>query len=299
MPRFCAQALSTVLIWSIIHHCDFIRRKVTQISNAYNPPNKKTAAGKLPAWLTARPIAHRGLHDMRVDAPENSLAAFSRALAQDMPIELDVRVSADGRAVVFHDDTLMRMAGVRGTIQNCLWQDIRNLRLCGTGEHIPSLEDVLSLVDGRTPLLIELKNDGRAGQLERAVAQSLENYGGTVAVQSFNPLSLKWFRKNTPHLIRGQLAGIGVKTLKERAQAFMFNHLLLNFLSRPHFIAYNIRLLPRKSVSRLRSAGVPVIGWTADDPDLLVRQRPYVDNFIFEGACTDIICREMPKEDTP
>ncbi len=255
--------------------------------------------GRVPDWLTSTPIAHRGLHDLRADAPENSLAAFERAVTLHCPIELDVRLSADGQVMVFHDKTLMRMTGAVGRVCEHAWPAMRGLTLAGTKEHIPLLSDVLALVNGRVPLLIELKNNGRAGVLELAVWALLRSYQGPYAVQSFNPLSIIWFKRHAPQAVRGQLAGLRARSVTQRVQAFVFNHMLLNVLSRPHFIAYNLTMLPNKKVEKLRGAGVPNVGWTARDCETLARCQDQVDNVIFEGACANTLYHTTrPEEDT-
>ena len=232
-------------------------------------------------WITRTPIAHRGLHNHAL--PENSLGAFSNAVEHGYSIELDVRLSSDGKVVVFHDDGLRRLTGVDGAVETAAHSTLSKLTLKDTGEKIPALKDVLSLVDGRVPLLIEVKSRLSVGPLEEALAGALEGYGGEVAVQSFDPHSLRWFRDNRPDMMRGQVAG----SLKGEGMAWprklLLRHLLMNRVSQPHFIAYEVDLLPCLAVSRLRRKGVPVLAWTVDSADKRQRAEEHADNIIFEG----------------
>ncbi len=237
-----------------------------------------------PPWLTARPIAHRGLHDQASGAPENSLAAFAVAVAAGYPAELDVHMLADGEIAVFHDFDLQRMTGLSRPIESCTAADIRPLRLAGTGEPIPLLRQVLDLVGGRAGLLVEIKNDRRRDRrCEQAVARILDDYAGPFAVQSFNPFSVAWFARHRPRMARGQLA------CKFRGEAvswhrkLLLSNLAMNILSRPHFIAYKFDELPRLAVTRCRRAGLPVLAWTVRSPQDQQRVAPHCDNIIFES----------------
>ena len=156
--------------------------------------------------LFTRPIAHRGLHDELT--PENSLSAFSRAVKAGFPIELDVRPIDDGSVVVFHDDGIKRMTNRDGYVCKLSKSDLAEIRLAGSDERIPYFSEVLELVDGRVPILIEIKNSNsnKSGELEQAVLDALRRYEGEYAVQSFNPYSMEFFKKNAPQIPRGQLS---------------------------------------------------------------------------------------------
>ena len=157
-------------------------------------------------FLRKNPIAHRGLWDMDKGIPENSIPSFEKAIEKKYPIELDVHLLEDGKVVVFHDDDLSRMTGVKKKIKDCTYEEIEKLRLKGTQYKIPLLSDVLDLVDGRVALLIELKYDRKVGETEAALMQVLRGYRGMYAIQNFSPRSLIWFKKNYPEVPRGQLA---------------------------------------------------------------------------------------------
>lgn len=237
----------------------------------------------VPKWLTQRPIAHRGLHDAANGIPENSLVAFDAAAAMGFAAELDVRATRDGDAVVFHDEDLERMTGRRGKIETVDSSEVRRLRLDGTRQEVPLLAKVLATVVGRTPLLIEVKNEGVPGTVEEATLDVLDGYVGPVAVQSFNPLTLQWFANNAPEMPRGLLSGDfrGVEmnpTLKEKLRS-----LEMVDIADPHFIGYDVRCLPFEPVTRLRERGLPVLGWTVTSPDMAADALRFCDNVIFEG----------------
>jgi glycerophosphoryl diester phosphodiesterase len=235
-------------------------------------------------WLTRVPIAHRGLHDPGAHCPENSLPAFERAVQFEFPIELDVRLLKDGRLVVFHDASLKRMTGVDKPIGDLTARDIESLTLVHTRCRIPFLEDVLSLVDGRVPLVIEIKNRGaEVGPLESILRAKLKKYDGEYAVEAFNPSSLKWFRKNAPHIIRGQLSGdFGRDPGTPAYRRAMLRNLLFNTWSRPDFIAYDFHCLPALAV-RIACRNRPLIGWTTKSEKEHARAMRTCDNVIFEG----------------
>ena len=191
--------------------------------------------------------AHRGLHSRDRRIPENSLPAFRRAAREGYGIELDVRLSKDGKVVVFHDDTLDRVCGVPARVDELTWEELRALRLYGTDERIPLFSEVLRSIHGAAALIVELKNGPRNRELCEKTKAILEEYRGNVCIESFNPLIVAWFRFHAPQLVRGQLATAfrdyhsdGVKT----AAAFVLHNTLLNFLSRPQFIAYRIGRRP-------------------------------------------------------
>ena len=231
-------------------------------------------------WLTARPIAHRGLHSESV--PENSLPAFETAIDAGYPIECDVRLTADGVPVVFHDSSLERLTGRTEFVEETPFEALAECTLLDTTASIPSFEDVLSLVDGSVPLLVELKNTGRPGQLESAVATRLDDYSGAFAVQSFNPLVVNWFRTHRPEWSRGQLASF----FDEKDSGFLrrnaMKRLLPNVYTRPDFIGYNHENLPYPPVSRSRARDTPVLAWTVRSEVQHERVEPFADNVIFE-----------------
>jgi glycerophosphoryl diester phosphodiesterase len=239
----------------------------------------------LPAWLSAKPVAHRGLHDNEAGVPENSLAAFKAAADASYAIELDVRLSDDRQAMVFHDVTLERMTGRPGKVAATSAADLRELRLLGTAEPIPMLHDVLRAVGGRVPLLIEVKNYGNTpvGALEKAVLDVLAGYTGEVAVQSFSPLVVEWFRGNSPNMARGQIVTTpgGLSSLTATEQQALAERLEAG-IGAPQFIACNVEYLPSPLSERARAEGKPVLTWTVRSSPQWARAKAHADNVIFE-----------------
>lgn len=231
-------------------------------------------------WLVETPIAHRGFHDK--NNPENSLAAFARAIEKGYAIELDVQLLADETVVVFHDDSLARMTGNDGYIKYLNKEDLKALSLKGTKETIPTLEEVLKFVDGRVPLLIEIKNKYKVGKLEQKVIDLLKNYKGEYAVQSFNPFSLGYFRQHAPQILRGQLAGY-LKNEKSLSwiSKFLLKRMRFNKkVSQPDFIAYEAAALPNRFVRKYKN--LPLLAWAIKSKEEYLKIVKYCDNIIFE-----------------
>ncbi len=185
--------------------------------------------------------AHRGLFDNKT-VPENSLGAFRRAVECGVGIELDVQLTADGQVVVFHDYTLTRVCGVDAKLSEMTLEDLREYRLLGSEYTVPTLEEVLQLVDGRVPLLVELKGESTQADICPATARLLDEYKGPYCVESFNPMLLRWFKKNRPQVARGQLVTnlLAEKRKGNKLLNLLLSGLLLNFLSRPDFIACDV-----------------------------------------------------------
>ncbi len=235
--------------------------------------------------LLYAPIAHRGYHDRTKNDPENSMKAFRQAIEKGYNIETDLWCSKDGVPVCFHDGDTKRMCGVEGHVKDMTLEEIKNLRLAGTGEQIPTLEELLQLVDGRVSLLIEFKGNGKMGIEEKAFEQ-LCRYRGRYAVQAFHPLSVAWFKKHAPKVLRGQLSADFLKRKEEGmglAVRFAMTHLLVNVISRPHFVAYDYRGVGRYEPSSIRSLHGVLFAWTVPDQESADKLAKKVDNIIFEG----------------
>ncbi len=182
-------------------------------------------------------FAHRGLWDQK--SPENSLAAFQKAVDAGYGIEFDIHKTRDGHVVVFHDDTLVRMCGVEGKIEDKTLVELRELRLKGTDQGIPTLQEMLALVDGRVPLLVELKGAALDTSLCPVADAILSQYKGAYLIESFNPLLVRWYRKNRPDVVRGQLFCNLLKEKKgNKLFYFLITVLATNVLAKPHFLAY-------------------------------------------------------------
>lgn len=233
-------------------------------------------------WLTAVPFAHRGLHDAAGVVPENSLPAFAAAADAGFGIELDVHRSADGELVVVHDRELVRLTGADLRVDLTPWPRLRGLRLEGTDQPMPRLGDVLDLIAGRVPVMVEVKNlERRVGPLEAAVDDLLAGYDGPVCVASFNPATVAWFGANRPTLMRGQTAGPFRDIPLPGWARFALSRMLGNARTRPHFLSYDLAGLPDRVVDLWRR-GRPLLTWTVRSPEDLVKARAVADNFIFE-----------------
>ncbi len=240
-------------------------------------------------WLTDYRYAHRGRHDAQ--NPENSIGAFERALEKGYAIELDVRLSADDELIVFHDADLVRMTGTFGQVKKLTAEQLSKVRLRGTQWTIPTLAEVLKLVDGKVPLLIEMKSGVRPGKLESKVYQILRGYHGKYAVQSFSPFSMRWFRIHAPYILRGQLAcnfrGCGENWSKLKAfliskVLFVVQRLLVNFICKPNFISYGMQHVNWRLLKRMRKTGATILGWTVRNQEQQDKAKDYVDTYIFE-----------------
>ena len=182
--------------------------------------------------------AHRGLHGNGI--PENSLAAFAHACENGYGIELDVHLSRDGKVVVFHDATLVRMTGREGKIGDFTADELAQITLADSNETIPTFAEVLALVDGRVPLLVELKGESTNVDLCPKVAELLRDYKGIYCIESFNPLLLGEMKKHLPGVFRGMLYTNVCKEKKKRsAQNILLSLMALNVIAKPDFIAYN------------------------------------------------------------
>jgi glycerophosphoryl diester phosphodiesterase len=239
---------------------------------------------RVPIWLLHRPVAHRGLHDASKGVVENSLPAFWAAARAGYPAELDVRLLADGEVVVLHDRDLDRVTAASGPVAERTSADLAALALEGTDDaRVPLLRDVLNLVAGSTPLLIEIKNEGAVGRIEPAVAAALLGYRGAFAVQSFHPGTVRWWREHVPEVVRGLLSGDFRDEPMDAAAKRRLENLEAIDECEPDFVGYDLRLLPFAPVTRARAAGRPVLGWTARSLDEAKRALAHCDNVIFEG----------------
>lgn len=235
-------------------------------------------------FLLHSPIAHRGLHSSKV--PENSLTAFQLAVEGRFPIELDIHIIKSGEVIVFHDDNLKRMCGIDKDLNECTFTEVRELYLKHTHERIPLLSEVLATVNGKVPLLIELKYDQPAGKLEAAALEALEHYKGKYAFQSFSPFSLRWLKKHAPHIPRGQLASNfkGCKKISPLLKPAL-KKLWFRPIAKPDFISYDIRALPNARIDKIHAAGTPILGWTVSKLTESQEALKHCDNVI----CEDIL----------
>jgi len=242
-----------------------------------------------PGWLIARPFAHRGLHDVIAGVIENTASAFTAAINSGYGIECDVQVSADGEAMVYHDDALGRLTEGDAPLASRTAADLRAVRFRATGDHMPTLGELCNLVAGRVPLLIEMKSrfDGERRLVQR-VAAVLGGYGGPAAAMSFDPAAVALLRRTAPALTRGIVAERrydqpGWHRLPP-LQRWRMAHLLHVGSTRPHFVAYAIRDLPVPAplIAR-RLFGLPLLAWTVRSTEEQRRAAAHADQIIFEG----------------
>lgn len=231
------------------------------------------------SWLVNKYIAHRGLHNETF--AENSIGAFKNAIENNYAIEIDVQLIADGTVVVFHDTTLQRVTGQDGYLKNIPTEkDLYKYTLEGTKEHIPTFKEVLKVIDGTVPLLIEIKNTGKVGELENKVIDMLKGYKGEFAIQSFNPYVLSYFKAHAPEILRGQLACYFKGEKLSFIKKYLLKRLSLNRMAEPHFISYDVKNLPNRYVSKYKS--LPLIGWTVKSQEQYLDIVKHCDNIIFE-----------------
>ena len=235
------------------------------------------------------PYAHRGLHGNGI--PENSLGAFRAAVEGGFGIELDVQLSADGEVMVFHDESLLRVTGVDASLYSKTREELSSLCLAGTEEKIPTLREVLAVVDGKVPLLVEIKSDHAVLDVCAKAAEILDGYKGAYMVESFHPLAVNWFRKNRPAVVRGQLSANLFWHGKRIFPMFVVENMLLNFLARPDFIAYDYHYKNSYSFALCRFFHRPyTVSWTVKDVDALESSRRF-DGVIFEDLTKDELLR--------
>lgn len=228
-------------------------------------------------WLVARPIAHRGFHDLNRTCWENTLSAFGAAAERGYAIECDVHLAADGVPVVFHDDELKRLTGQEGRIFERTAAELRQARVGGTADHVPTLEELLALVAGRVPLVIELKGiEGKDGGLVGKVADQLRRYDGNAAIMSFD----HWLVREFPR----QAAGIpGGLTALGRSESDIEGHfsMLAHDIA---FVSYCLADLPNRFISFVRERlAMPVITWTVRDQPAVDLTFRHADQITFEG----------------
>lgn len=233
------------------------------------------------SWIINTPIAHRGLHGHGV--PENSFPAFSRAIEKGYPIETDVQMTSDGKLYCFHDDSLKRMTGLDSDIRKTSSSTVDLLRLKSSDEKIPTFEDFLAFVDGRVPLLIEVKKQKEKG-IEEKIADALREYDGEYAIQSFDPFVLEKFSKLMPEVLRGQLSDYLCKE-KNPLVRLVVKRMLFNFLSKPDFCNVNLKAA-EDSITLAK--GLPTIVWTVRDENDLCIADAYGVNFVFENILAKI-----------
>lgn len=241
-------------------------------------------------WLTARPVAHRGLHDASAGRIENTPTAIEAAAARGFGIEIDVHLSADGRVFAFHDDTLDRLTEGTGETAGLTLRELQAVPFRATSDRIPSLEEVLEIVAGRGPLVIEVKSrfGPRQRDLVEATAKILAGRDEPVVVMSFDPRIVADFAEVAPGIPRGIVADdaadarhYGSFGPEERAELASLAHV---GWSKPQFVAYWVKLLPNAVAGRVRDTlKLPLLTWTVRSRDDRATAAAHADQMIFEG----------------
>ena len=235
-------------------------------------------------------IAHRGLFNNK-DIPENSLPAFQKAVDNNFGIELDVQLTTDDQLVVFHDASLRRMTGIDKDLIDCSYEELQQYRLLDTKETIPLFSEVLKVLKPDTPLVIEIKSEGRSILTTQKTVAMMKNYQGLYNMESFDPKIVRYLRMNEPQIIRGQLSYnyLGNKDSSlSKVLAFIATYLLLNFLTRPDYIAYDVEgsdNLSFQIISRLFKG--ECVAWTVKSKEQFEEKKHLYQCFIFDSYIPD------------
>jgi glycerophosphoryl diester phosphodiesterase len=234
------------------------------------------AADRL-ALLRRTPFAHRGLHGP--GTPENSRAAIDAAIAAGHGVEIDVRLSRDGEAFVFHDATLERLTAATGAVEQRSASELATIRLRDSHETIPRLSDLLARVRGRVPVLIEIKSPpAHVDALSLAVQRALEGYRGAAGVMSFDARAVAWFRTNAPRILRGLVLSDTVASSRFAGMA----RLRALAATGAQFAAFDVRDLPSRTAARWRRQGRLILAWTIRDAAAEDLARAHADQLIYE-----------------
>ena len=243
---------------------------------------------RAPAWLTARPIAHRGLHDRAAGMIENMPAAMHAAIAGHYAIETDVQLTADHEAMVHHDDVLGRLNEGNAALTDLTSAQLKLVRFKDTTERMMTLGDLCAVVDGRVPLVIELKSrfDGNVSIVDR-IATVLTTYRGPIALMSFDPDMVEAVRIRMPNVTRGIVAesDYGEANWPKLTEAQRHDMTALRHIARtePHFVSYNVNDLPADDALHAKQNGCALITWTIRTEQQRMISERYADQMTFEG----------------
>ena len=231
-------------------------------------------------------LTHRGLFN-NVDIPENSIKAFIQTVKNGYGTELDVQLTKDNILVVFHDESLLRMCGINKKLRECTYNELQTYNLLNTKEKIPLFKDVLDILKEDTPLIIEIKPEGDFLKTTDETIKLIKTYKRNYIIESFNPSVVKHLKDNYPEIIRGQLAYNMLKDPKAKGNCFIkfaLTNLLLNFITRPDFVAYDINNMNNLSFilcSKLFKS--ECVAWTLKSQDNLTKAKKYYKQFIFDS----------------
>lgn len=232
-------------------------------------------------FLSRNLIAHRGYHNNKKGIPENSVLAFKKAIDNNYLIELDVRLTKDQKLVVFHDDNLKRVCGVNKRVKDLTYRELLKYNLFDTTQKVPLFSDVIKLVNGRVPILIETKYHNRYGVLEKILINELSNYKGLYAIQSFYPMSLLWLKRNTKDIPIGLLSS-NFKNDLNRLKSIIGKTLILDLFFKTDFISYDVKGLPNNYLS-YKGDKKKIVIWTIKNKKDYDLARQYTDSLICEN----------------
>lgn len=254
------------------------------------PARNKPDASRLKGWL----YAHRGLHDGNRQVAENSLEAFRRATEAGYGMELDVQLTVDDKLVVFHDKNLKRVCGVDVDLYTKTYEELQQYA-APDGSKIPLFSDVLALVNGRTPMIVEIKYHSRVEETCAETLRLLKGYQGAYCIESFHPMAVRYFRRHAPEVVRGELAYGGRWDHGDSTflQHLAMKHLLPHCLSRPHFIAYSVPTDRTLGMQLQKKLFRPYLAaWTIRSQEMLDRVKGVYDFPIFELFTPDASAEE-------
>ena len=224
-------------------------------------------------------IAHRGIHDNK-NIYENTLESFKLAMEKGFIIELDIRITKDKQIVVFHDNNTKRITKQERIVEESTYKELNNQNII----HIPLLSEVLDLVSGKVPLLIEIKQTNKVGELETIFMKTMKKYKGKYAIQSFNPNVLYWFKRNYPKVLRGQLSYKYNKQKISPIKKVILSNMLSNIFTKPNFISYKYNELSLEKINKYKKNNIHLIGWTITNEREFNHYKEYYDNLICEKS---------------
>ena len=229
-------------------------------------------------------ICHRGFFN-NIDIPENSIKAFKKAVDHNYGIELDVQITTDNKLVVFHDESLKRMTGIDKNLRECDYKELQKYNLLDTNEKIPLFSEVLKTIKKDTPLIIEIKPEGRCIENVKGVVEIMKEYDGLYNIESFNPKVVKYLKDNEPQIIRGQLSESYFKYKEYNLFIkIVLTYLLSNVVTRPDYIAYDhndANNISFRLISKLFKG--ECVAWTIKSPEQLNKAKKYYQQFIFDS----------------
>lgn len=238
-------------------------------------------------FITKIPIAHRGLHHAELNIIENSRGSVEAAVQHGYAIEIDVQLTKDGQAVVFHDEKLGRLIDNDGDVVDFTLLELIEMTYIANGEKMISFAQLLEIVAGKVPLIVEVKSlSNNIGPLEKHVADLIDGYDGEICIMSFNPFTVKEFKRIAPHIVRGIVAEYNMTPEEwpgtNPLTRFIFKNLLHWPLLRPHFISYHVHDLPTTCVKIAKAMGTPIITWTIESSADEQHSNKFADQITFE-----------------